>query len=283
MRDHLAAAQDGRGVAKRHDLMQLVGDVEDRAAARRQFSQGLEQLLDFLRRQHRGRLVHDQEARVEQERAHDFDALAFADAQGRDDAARIELELVSFEHPVELGQKFARGKARVEAKRDILQDRHRFEQREMLEHHADAEPTRRAGIGDANGRAVEDDLALVGGEDAVDHLDERRFSRAVLAEKRVNLAGPHAQIDVVVRADARKGLADADELQPRRRFDAHLNFTSLPGPSIALERVATQKPRRPVLHSFQEGGSNTHDFLLRPQPGTRCSLGNRSEDDRSVN
>ena len=51
-RDDLAAAQDRRGVAERHDLMQLVGDVEDRAAALRQMPQRLEQLLDFLRRQH---------------------------------------------------------------------------------------------------------------------------------------------------------------------------------------------------------------------------------------
>ena len=72
---------------------------------------------------------------------------------------------------------------------------------------------------------------LVGREDAVDHLDERRFSRAVLAEQGMNLAGLDAQIDVVVRADARKGLADADELQPQGSFDIHLNFTSLPGPS----------------------------------------------------
>ena len=151
MRDHLAAAQDGRRVAERHDLVQLVGDVEDRAAARRQFPQGLEQLLDFLRRQHRGRLVHDQESRVEQERAHDLDALAFADAERRHDSARIELEVVGFEHPVELRQKFARGKARVEAERDVFQHRHRLEQREVLEHHADAEPSSRARIGDADG------------------------------------------------------------------------------------------------------------------------------------
>ena len=63
-RDDLAAAQDGRRVAERDDLVQLVGDVEDRAAARRRDAQRLEQLLDLLRRQHRGRLVHDQQARV---------------------------------------------------------------------------------------------------------------------------------------------------------------------------------------------------------------------------
>ena len=126
----------------------------------------------------------------EQQRAHDLDALALADAERRDDAARIELELVGLEHPVELGEELARGEARIEAERDVLQNRHRLEQREVLEHHADAEAARGARIGDADGRAVEDDLALVGREDAVDHLDQGRFSRAVLAEQSVDLARP---------------------------------------------------------------------------------------------
>ena len=246
MGDHLAAAQDGRGVAERDDLVQLVGDVEDRAAARRELAQGLEQLLDFLRRQHRGRLVHDQEPRIEQQRAHDLDALALADAQRRDDAARIELEPIGVEHPVEFGQEFALREARIEAKRDVFEHRHRLEQREVLEHHADAEPASRARIGDADGRAVEDDLALVGREDAVDHLDQRRLSGAVLAEQRVDLAGLDAQVDVVVRAHAGKGLADADELEPRGSLDVHVNFTSLPGPLGPASTRATQKScRRP--------------------------------------
>ena len=40
----------------------------------------------------------------------------------------------------ELGEQFALGEARVEAERDVFQHRQRLEQREMLEHHADAEP-----------------------------------------------------------------------------------------------------------------------------------------------
>jgi hypothetical protein len=127
MRDHLAAAQDGRGVAERDDLVQLVRDVKDRAAARREFPQGLEQLLDLLRRQNRGRLVHDQEPRVKEEGAHDLDALALANTQRRDDPAGIELEVIGFQHPVEFRQKFARRQARVEAKRNVFQDRHRLE------------------------------------------------------------------------------------------------------------------------------------------------------------
>ena len=94
-------------------------------------------------------------------------------------------------------------------------------------------PRRRAarGLEMRTGSPVEDDLALVGREDAVDHLDQGRFSRAVLAEQGVNLPGLDAQAHVVVGADARKGLADAGELQPQGSFDVHLNFTSLPGRS----------------------------------------------------
>ena len=55
------------------------------------------------------------------------DPLALTDAQGRDDAARIELELVGLEHPVELGEELTRRQARVQAKGDIFQDRHRLE------------------------------------------------------------------------------------------------------------------------------------------------------------
>ena len=229
--DDLAAAQDGRGIAERDDLMQLVRDIEDRAAARGETLQRLEQLLDLLGRQHRGRLVHDEQARVQEKRAHDLDALAFADAQCRDDAAGIELEMVGVQNPVELGEELARGEARVEAERDVFQYRHRLEQREVLEHHADAEAARGARIGDSRGRAVEDDLPLVGREDAVDHLDEGGFAGAVFPEQGVNLARLDAQVDVVVRAHAGKGFADADEPQPQGSFDIHLDNSSLPSSS----------------------------------------------------
>ena len=192
MRDDLAAAQDGRRVAERDDLVQLVRDVENRAAAGGEMLQRLEQLLDLLGRQHRGRLVHDEQPRVQEERAHDLDALPLADAQGRDDAAGIELEMVGVQNPVELSEEFARGEAAVEAERNVFQNRHRLEQREVLEHHADAEASRGARIGDARRRAVENDLTLVGREDAVDHLDEGRLAGAVLAEQGVNLPRPDA-------------------------------------------------------------------------------------------
>ena len=161
--------------------------------------------------------------------------------------------MVGFEHAVEFGQKLARGETGVEAKRDVFEHRHRLEQREVLEHHADAKAASRTRIGDADGRSVEDDLALVRREDAVDHLDERRFSRAVLAEESVNLAGLDAQIDVVIRADARKGLADADELQAQGSFDIHLNFTSLRALSGHAGPACDAKTAPRPSHSGEEG------------------------------
>ena len=66
-------------VAERPDLVELVADVEDAAAFGREPAQRLEQLAHRLRRQHRRRLVHDQQPRVLQQAAHDLDALALAD------------------------------------------------------------------------------------------------------------------------------------------------------------------------------------------------------------
>ena len=242
--DDLAAAQDGRGVAERDDLVQLVRDVEDRAAARGELPQGLEQLLDFLRRQHRGRLIHDQEPRVEEQRAHDLDPLALADAERRDDAARIELELVGLEHPVELGEELARRQARIEAERDVFQNRHRFEQREMLEHHADAEAARGARVRDPGGEPSKTISSLVGGEDAVDHLDQGRFACAVLAEQGVDLARLDAEVDVVVGAHAGKGLADAGELEPQGRFDIHRRQTLAPSSSLRRPTTCGRRKNR---------------------------------------
>ena len=61
-----------------------------------------------------------------------------------------------------------------------------------------------------------------GGENAVDHLDEGRLAGAVLAEQRVDFAGPHGEIDVIVGANAGERLADADKFQSCGGFLFHL-------------------------------------------------------------
>ena len=152
-RDHLAAAQDGGGVAERADFLELVRDVEDRAAFLAQHTERAEQLLGLLRSQHRGGFIEDQKLRVLQQAAHDLDALPLADREPPDLALRLERQAVAardFAHAlVESGEL-----GLVEPERDVLGDGQLLEQAEVLEHHADAA---RAGSG---GAGEHDRLAL---------------------------------------------------------------------------------------------------------------------------
>ena len=86
-------------VAQRPDLLELVADVEDRAALGRELAQRREQPLDLLRRQHRGRLVHDQQLRVLQQAADDLDPLPLADRERVHVARRVERQAVGVARP----------------------------------------------------------------------------------------------------------------------------------------------------------------------------------------
>ena len=126
--DHAAAPQHRRMVAQFLDLLQFVRDVEDRTALVGQLAKGDEQPVNLLRRQHRGRFVHDQQLRILQQAADDFDALPFADRQGVDFPAGVERQSVfprNIDHAP--GQFLEIGRI-VDAERDVLQHRHRFEQ-----------------------------------------------------------------------------------------------------------------------------------------------------------
>ena len=197
------------------DFVELVGDVEDRAAARGEAPQRLEELGDLLRRQHRGRLVHDQELRVQQQRTDDLDPLPLADRERRDRAVGIERQPVLRQHRADALLELGVGEFRVEAERDVLEHGQRLEQREVLEDHADPDGARGLGARDVDGEAVEADLARVRLLDAVDHLDQRRLAGAVLAEKRVDLARANREAHPVVGEDAREGLGDLPELQAK--------------------------------------------------------------------
>ena len=61
MSNDLATAKNGSRVAKGLNLMQLVADVQDRTPLFTKPPQGLEQLFNFLRCQHRSGLVQDEQ------------------------------------------------------------------------------------------------------------------------------------------------------------------------------------------------------------------------------
>ncbi len=194
--------------------MQLVRDEDDRAPVVGHRPQRLEQRARLLRRQHGGRLVEDQDARLAVERLQDLDPLLLADRELPDPGARIDGHAVAL---AELGDPLL-DRARVEAEgaadvarvaeHDVLGDGERLHEPEVLVHHPDprVDPVARGVEGD--GLAVDLELALVGAVEAREDVRERALAGAVLAEQRVHLALERLEVDVVVRDDAGEALRD---------------------------------------------------------------------------
>ena len=69
----------------------------------------------------------------------------------------------------------------------------------------------------ATGAPVDEDLALVGPVEPGEDVHQGALAGAVLAEQRVDLAGPQVEVDVVVGEDARETLDDPARLDGERR------------------------------------------------------------------
>jgi hypothetical protein len=212
---HATATQHGGLVAQRLDLIELVADVQDADAVGGEPAQRLEQLLHRVGREHRGRLVHDQQAWRLQQAAHDLDALAFADRHAVHQALRIERQPVLLGDGADARRQLRRRDLVVERQRDVFGHGQCLEQREMLEYHADPQLARRRRRMDLHLPAFPDDLARVGPRDAVDHLHQRALAGAVLAQHRVDLAWHHRQVDRVVSHHRRVDLGNARQPQAR--------------------------------------------------------------------
>ena len=142
--DHLAVTQHGGRVAHALHLFEAMRDVEDRLALGAQPVERLEQLVGLLRRQHRSRLVEDDQLRCLQQAADDLDALALADRKVADQRIRIERQAVAVGQRLGLCRNRGDRRVVIQRKRNVLRRRQRVEQRKMLEDHADAELARSA-------------------------------------------------------------------------------------------------------------------------------------------
>ena len=209
-----AVTKDRRAIAQRADLVELVADVEDAQAFRDDVAQRGEQSLDRLRRQHRRRLVHDEELRLLQQAAHDFHTLALANRHRVHVARRVERQSIGRRHVAHPRGQCGVDTHAVERERDVVDDAQCLEQREMLEHHADAELARARRIGDDDRPPFPADRSGIGMRDAVDDLHQRRLAGAVLAEHGVDLARHDGQADAIVGLNSWIPLADICQREP---------------------------------------------------------------------
>ena len=149
--DVLAVAEDGRPVAQLEHLVEPVAHEQDRDPARAQVPDDREQPLDLVGRQRRGRLVEDQDARLDRQRLGDLDELLVGHRQAADGRADVEPDVELLEQglrrpargaPVEDPEPAGRGVA----DEHVLGDGQVREQARLLVDDGDAE---RSGLGRA--------------------------------------------------------------------------------------------------------------------------------------
>ncbi len=191
--DKTPTPQHAHVVGIGHDLAELVRDEHDAALARmRATAQQTEHVVGLLRREHRSRLVENQEPRLEQQLLEDFELLLLACRQLL--RCRVEVEvkrrggneraqLGAHRRPVDDRRQFA---AREQ---QVLRHRHAGNEREVLVDHADAEIARDGWRRDVALAPVDEHRAFFGALIAYDAFDERAFAGAVFAEQCMHAAG----------------------------------------------------------------------------------------------
>ena len=104
---------------------------------------------------------------------------------------------------------------RLEPDRDVLGDRQVRKERRLLVNRGDSQLARTHRIEVADRLALDLDCSLVGQMGAGDHLDQRRFARAVFADQGVDLAGPQVERNPLQGLHAGKRLADSVNSEQR--------------------------------------------------------------------
>ncbi len=163
-------------------------DVNDADTAGAQILDDSEKAVDFASRQWRGRLVHNNELRVECDPSSDFDQLLFGDPQFLDAPVCIQVATECLKHspgmlakvaPLHKGHpQLARG---MPPEEDVFGDGQLRHQRQFLMNEADSQFSSCARIRHTHGLAVPLDHAIVGLDYTGDDVHEGRFAGAVLA------------------------------------------------------------------------------------------------------
>ena len=220
--DLAASTQHSHAVAEARHFAELVRDHDDRdLLAMRHVAQEAKHFVRFARRQHRGRLVEDEEALVEIQELQDFKFLLFARRHGGDRHIERHAKRHAVEKLVEPAHLFLPvddGGCIGAADDEIFRAGQRRHQREMLIHHADAVRAGVTWIADRHFLAVEQDLAAIRRVEAHDAFDERRLAGAVFAEEGVHSPGFDLDGDVFECDQRSEDLGHADRLQ---RWSAH--------------------------------------------------------------
>jgi hypothetical protein len=184
-------------------------------------SERIEQGLAFLRREHGGGLVEDQDAGAAVERLQDLDPLPLAHGKTSHPCLRIDRQAEPIGHLGEPGTRLAPARERLPerlgAEHHVIEHAQVVGEREVLVHHADSRCQRSLRLARRQRLAEDLDRAGIGDVVAEQDRDQGRLAGAVLAEQRQHLAGAELERDRVVGQQRAEALGDAREAQDRSR------------------------------------------------------------------
>lgn len=220
--DETAVAQNRHSVGDIIDLIEEMGDDDDADAARAQVSEHPEQHLDLMGIEAGGRFVQYQHLAGKIDGAGNGNDLA--DGDGIAGQQRVDIDGEPILRQQRLGLLLHRGPVdhaeavRLAAKKQVFRNREVFEKVHFLIDRADTERLRLTDIGGRYLAARQEDRAAVAVVNAGQYFDERRFSRTVFAEKRVDFTASERKINAVQRRDPQKGFTDGACFQKWCRF-----------------------------------------------------------------
>ncbi len=218
--DVLAVAHHRDRVAEREDLVEAVGDEDQGATLVAQAAGDREQPLDLDAAQGCGRLVHDQQGRVERDGLRDLDDLLVGDGEAARRATGVDRDAQPLEEALGLGVHRrpvdpAGAAERLAAHEDVLGDRQVGEQRRLLVDHRDAGRLGLGGRAEVDVVTLEPERAAVALVDARHDLDQRGLAGAVLPDERVDRAGVDGQAARPQGTHGAERLGDVRQLEDR--------------------------------------------------------------------
>ena len=208
-------------VGDRHDFTQLVGDKDDRFPLGAQPAEHPEKLVRLLRRQHRRRLVQNQDICLAIERLEDLHPLLQTDGQVFHRYIQGRLEAVIPAQPFQFRpspvQAAGQPRPALDSENDVFQHGEILHQHEMLVDHADAGGDRLVGAPQVDRPPVNPDLARVRGMKSVDDVHQRRLPGSVLANQAVHRARGDRKGHSPIGVDHTKAFVDSAQLKRRGR------------------------------------------------------------------
>ena len=282
-RDEAAVAHHDDLIGDALNLVELVRDVDQRDAVGLQLRDQCEQALGLARRERRGRLVHDQQARLALQRLRDLDQLLLGDDQMLDQRVGACRQADQSQHAFGLGahRSVVEPRARPAARRartgvrstkephqtarllvaeeDVLRDGQVLGERELLVDHHDAARLGCPWSIEVHHVAIDTQFAAAQGFIAGEDLHQRALAGAVLAEQADHATGCEVEADTVQDLHRAERLLDL----VKRHCRAHA--ATFPRPRSVSCIASTPAPIKPAW-------SPSGEYRI-----SRCRVDNASE------